>query len=280
MLAPIPNVTVPLPVPLAPLSTWSQPILLVAVQAQVGPAVTAMVVPVPAAGPTDWLVGAIETEHTGGAVVPAWCTVKVWPAIVSAPVRGVVTVLAATLKVTVPAPLPLGPDETTIHTSLVCAVHAQPAAAVTVIGAPVPPAAANDCSDGEMVYSHEPWPCEPDCRTVACWPPTPMVALRSVPVFAATVKVIVPLAVPVVDPASASQVALDVADHVQPVDVVIVRLPLPPAAAIACVAGVNVKAHGAACCVTRSRSSLTTISPSRTTALVFEAARNSMRPLP
>ena len=56
----------------------------------------------------------------------AWLTVYVWPAMVAVPVRGVVTVLAATVRATVPLPLPLAPLVTVIHDAVLAAVHAQP----------------------------------------------------------------------------------------------------------------------------------------------------------
>jgi hypothetical protein len=68
-------------------------------------------------------------------------TVKVWPAIVNAPVRAA-PVLAATVKVTDPLPLPVAPEVTVIHCTLLAAVHAHPTAAVTVTGVPAPPVAA------------------------------------------------------------------------------------------------------------------------------------------
>ena len=55
------------------------------------------------------------------------------------PVR-VGPVVAATLKATVPAPLPLAPPVMLIHGALLDAVQAQPAAALTLI-VPGPPLA-------------------------------------------------------------------------------------------------------------------------------------------
>jgi hypothetical protein len=67
-------------------------------------------------------------------------TLKAWPAIVIVPSRAA-PVFALTLKVTVPFPLPLAPEVTTIHDALLTAVHEQAFDAVTVIVAPGPPAA-------------------------------------------------------------------------------------------------------------------------------------------
>jgi hypothetical protein len=68
-------------------------------------------------------------------------TVSVCPAIVTVPERDV-PVLAATVKVIDPLPLPVVPEVTVIHGTLLAAVHAHPAAALTVTGVPGPPAAA------------------------------------------------------------------------------------------------------------------------------------------
>ena len=65
----------------------------------------------------------------------------VCPATVSAPLREVVDVLAATVYVTVPFPLPVLPPVRTIQLSLLVAVQPQPLAAVTLTLA-APPAAA------------------------------------------------------------------------------------------------------------------------------------------
>ena len=61
----------------------------------------------------------------------AWFTVYVWPAMVAVPVRGVVTVLAATDRATVPLPLPLAPLVTVSHDAVLAAVQAQPVGLVT-----------------------------------------------------------------------------------------------------------------------------------------------------
>ena len=79
--------------------------------------------------------------------------VKVFPATVAVPVRDAVPVLAATLKLTVPAPLPAAPVATVIQDALLTAVHGQPAAALTVVLA-VPPAADTDWLMGEIVGAH------------------------------------------------------------------------------------------------------------------------------
>ena len=68
-----------------------QAVLLLAVQPQPMPAAT-LTLPLLALDTTDALED--EVEYVQGAA--AWLTVKVWPAIVIVPVRGVVVLLAAT----------------------------------------------------------------------------------------------------------------------------------------------------------------------------------------
>jgi hypothetical protein len=67
----------------------------------------------------------------------------VLPAIVNVPTRVAVPVCGATVKATVPFPVPDAPAVTAIHVSLLTAVHVQPAAVVTAL-LPVPPAAGGD----------------------------------------------------------------------------------------------------------------------------------------
>ena len=66
-----------------------------------------------------------------------WVTVKVWPAMVTVPVR-CGPVFAATENCVAPAPLPLAPEVTVIQASLLVAVQAQPVWAVTVTEPPPP----------------------------------------------------------------------------------------------------------------------------------------------
>jgi len=64
------------------------------------------------------------------------------PAIVTVPVRDVVPVYVAALRVTVSVPEPLAPPVTVIHPALLVDVQVQPIGAVTVT-VPLPPAAEN-----------------------------------------------------------------------------------------------------------------------------------------
>jgi hypothetical protein len=63
--------------------------------------------------------------------VPACVTVNVSPATVSVPLRWPVPVFGATVKATVPAPLPEAPLVMVIHAALLVPVHAQPVLATT-----------------------------------------------------------------------------------------------------------------------------------------------------
>lgn len=74
---------------------------------------------------------------------------NVAPAIVSVPVRAA-PVLAATLKPTDPFPVPLAPDVTAIHCTLLLAVQVQPDGVVTLTGPPGPPVDETDSLEGEI----------------------------------------------------------------------------------------------------------------------------------
>ena len=120
-------------------STTRRVKLLTVVQVQPVVVVTVVDALPPAAG-TDWLEGEIANEQ--GAA--AWVTVNVWSAIVSVPVRGLVAVLAAALKLAEPPPEPVAPLVSVSHpASLLTPVHGQPACVVTVVR-PEPPTAATD----------------------------------------------------------------------------------------------------------------------------------------
>ena len=163
--------TVPLAVPDAPWVTVIQPSLLTAVQLQPLAAVT-VTAPLEAPPRRSADVGEIVALH--GA--PACVTVKVLPAIVSVPVRGVVAVFAATSKVTEPLPFPVAPVARVIHPALLVAVHAQPVAAVTETAVPVVAAAAMFAAPDEIVGAHG----APACVTLNVLPPMVSVAVRAV----------------------------------------------------------------------------------------------------
>jgi len=78
--------------------------------------------------------------------------VKVWPAIVSVPLRAA-ALFDATLNATDPLPLPDAALVTVIHGALAVAVHAQPVPAVTAT-LPLPPVASTFWLAGEIENVH------------------------------------------------------------------------------------------------------------------------------
>jgi hypothetical protein len=136
--------TWPLPLPVAPPVTVIQDALLVAVHAQPEAAVTPTAAE-PAADPS-----VAPTEESVKVQDAASCvTVKVRPAIVTVPVRGLVLVLTATEYPTLPLPLPEAPEVMVIQDALLVAVHAQPVIPVTATE-PVAAAAETVVAPGEM----------------------------------------------------------------------------------------------------------------------------------
>ena len=263
--------TVPLPEPVAPLVRVIQAALLAAVHAHPVAAVTVLL-PVPPAAVNDCVVGEIAGEQVAAACV----TVNVAPAIVSVPVRPVVTVFAATLNPTVPLPDPAAPLVSVIQDALLAAVHAQPLATVTAL-LPLPPAAVNDWLVGEI---------DGEQAAAACVMVNVAPAIVSVPVrleatvFAATSKVAEPLPEPVAPPVRVIQAALLAAVHAQPVATVTALLPLPPAAVNDCVVGEIDAVHAAAACVTVNVAPAIVSVPVRLDATVFAATLKPTVPLP
>lgn len=135
--------TVPLPVPLAPLVIVIHEADVVAVQSQAAPAVTWMLKLPP------WRSKLCDVALRENVHVVPCVTVNVLPAIVRVPVR-TRPGLEAAENVTVPLPLPLAPEPIVSHVALLAAVHVQPAAAVTEMGEPLPPAAPIDCPVGAI----------------------------------------------------------------------------------------------------------------------------------
>ena len=124
---------------------------------------------------------------------------------------------------TVPGPVPEAPEVTVSHVGvLLTAVHWHVAPAVTVTE-PVPPAASAGALVGliEGAGAH----CggvAPSCVTVNVCVAIVIVPLRSAPVLRATVKVTVPLLVPVAPPVTVIHVALLIAVQPQPAGAVTV----------------------------------------------------------
>ena len=87
--------------------------------------------------------------------------------------RALVVLLAATLKLTVPLPVPEAPLFMGMKPSLLTADQAQPACVVTLT-VPLPPAETKFCEVGEM----EKLQVEPACVTVWTNPPIMMLPIR------------------------------------------------------------------------------------------------------
>ena len=155
-------------------------VLVVAVHVQVLTDAVTPTVPLPAAAVGDALVASSVKLHTA----PACVTVKVWPAIVSVPVRGLVVGFAATAYVTVPLPVPLAPDVTVNHAGvLVVAVHVHVLTDAVTPTAPLVAAAVGDAPVASSVNVHG----AAACVTVKVCPAIVSVPVRGVVVgFAAT----------------------------------------------------------------------------------------------
>jgi hypothetical protein len=141
---------VPFPLPVAPAVIVSQAALLDADHPQ-PPAVRTSKAPAPP--PAGLEAEAADSEN----VQPCpWLTVKVRPAIVSVPERDG-PVVDATVKLTVPFPVPLAPDAIVIHASLLAADQAHPDPAVTPTE-PAAPEAGTFCVSGAIANAQPcPW---------------------------------------------------------------------------------------------------------------------------
>jgi hypothetical protein len=98
--------------------------------------------------------------------------------------------------------------------------------------------------------------------------------------LAATRNVTVPPPVPLAEDVIVSHSALLRTVQGHPLKTETVTLALLALAATVCVSGSSAKRHGAASCMTRTRLSLMTTSPSRIDGTGFGAARKATVPLP
>ena len=94
----------------------------------------------------------------GAPEAPVSVTVKVAPPMVSVPVRLLVDVFAAALKLTVPFPVPLAPEVMVSQVAPVSATQEHPDPAVTPT-LPVPPEDVKVCDTGESVNVQLAPPC-------------------------------------------------------------------------------------------------------------------------
>lgn len=129
-------VTVPGPVPLAPVSTVIHETFETAVHGHPAGAVTVTGLVLL---PFLWIVALVGLMAY---VQPVACvTVKIWPEMPIVPIRSG-PVFAATVKVTVPSPVPLAPVLMVIQDDAIGeAVQVQPGSTVTAMAGPGPPAA-------------------------------------------------------------------------------------------------------------------------------------------
>ena len=236
------TVTLPLPVPLAPLVIVNHAAFDVAVHEQF--AVT-LIVAVPTSAVRFAEDGEIEKLQVG--VAAAWLTVKVWPPIVTVPVRAG-SGLSAAETVTVPLPVPLAPLVTVSHGAFEAAVHAHDGAdAVTVI-VPVPPSAVTVAVVGEIVKLHGGGGGGGGgvavCDTVTLRPAIVSVAERSAPLFAATVTVTVVSPLPLAALSVAHGALLDAVQPQLPCAASMRTVLLPPDAPKVNADGVTVNVHG------------------------------------
>ena len=128
---------------------------------------------------------------------------------VSVPVRAA-PVLALTVNVTDPLPLPADPDEMAIHGTLAAAVQLQPGLVETATGLAVPAAAPIDWLAGLIEYEQL---APAACVTANVWPAIVSVPLRTTPVLAATLKFTFPGPVPLAAEVTVIHGALLDADH-------------------------------------------------------------------
>lgn len=138
---PLPD-TLPFPLPDAPVIVMNE-VLLTAVHAHVGADAVTVTVSVVAFASIDAVSGAMVNVHGGGGGgVPACDTVKVWPAIVTVPVRGSVPLFAAYDSATAPLPVPLAADVIVTQAAFEDAAHAHVEADAVTATDPLPPDAA------------------------------------------------------------------------------------------------------------------------------------------
>jgi hypothetical protein len=214
-------VTLPLPEPAAPAVIESQESLLVAVHVQPFGAVTATSLLPPAAAKAVAPGEIVSVQGT-----PSCVALKVLPAIVIVPLRGVLPGFAAAFNVTLPLPDPLEPAMTVIHEAWLVAPQVHPASAVTATVLDSP-SGAKSFEPGAIVSVQ----LTPAWLALKVWPAIVIVPEREEElVLAAAVRVTLPL--PELDPPdTVIQVGTFVVDHAQPFGAVTLTVVLSPAVA-------------------------------------------------
>ena len=229
-------VVVPVPFAGTPVIHAGAPLL---VQLQLAAVFTSNVLAPPAAAAL-WLVGFNEKLHAAAACV----TAKVWPPMVMLALREAGSGLAATVKLIVVVPVPLG-GTPVIHAGTPLVVQAQLAAVLTS-NELAPPAAAALW----LVGFNEKLHAAAACVTAKVWPPMVMLALREAGSgLAATVKLMVVVPVPLGGTA-VIHAGTPLLVQAQLAAVFTSNELAPPAAAALWLVGFNEKLHAAAACVT------------------------------
>ena len=271
VLAPMLNVTEPMPEPLAPAVTVIHDVVVVAVQAQDVPDVT-LSVRLLASASTSKLVGVRVAEQP---VAPC-VTVTVRPATVNVPVREAPVVLAPMLNVTEPMPEPLAPAVTVIHDVVVVAVHAQDVPEVTLSVRLV--ASASTAKLVGVRVAEQP---VAPCVTVTVCPATVNVPVREAPVvLAATLNVTEPMPEPLAPAVTVIHDVVVVAVHAQDVPEVTLSVRLVASASTAKLVGVTVAEQPVAPCVTVTVCPATVNVPVREAPVVFAPMLNVTEPMP
>lgn len=171
-------------------------------------------------------------------------------------------------------PDPEAPPVTVIHALLVDAVHAQPAAAVTVLLA-FPPDAVNDWLTGVTVGEHE----FPACVTVNVALPIVKVPVRLAPVLGATSNVMAPLPIPDAPLAIEIHALLLTAVQGQSTAAVTVPFPIPPGAGNDWLVGDTLAEQALPACVTVNVAPAMVSVPVRVAPVLFATA-NVTAPFP
>lgn len=201
--------------------------------------------------------------------------VTVCPPTLIVPLRGIVSVFAATAYETLPDPLPDAADVNVIHGAFDEADQVHDAV-VVIVTLPVNPPAGAGCVAGATVYAHAP----ASCVTVKVCPAIVIVPLRGAGSgFAAAVKPTDPLPDPDAPDVTVIHGAFDVAVHAQPPAAVTLTDPVPPAAGTAWLVDPIEYEQVNASCVTVKVWPSTVIVPDRDAPL-FAATEKLTVPLP
>ena len=202
---------------------------------------------------------------------------KVFPAIVTVPVRFAPELFVATMKEAVPLPFPGPALITATHATLLTVVHAHVDPVVTVL-LPEPPAEVNDRVVGEMDMVH---PVGALCVTANVVPAIVRLPVRLVvPVLAATLNPTVPEPEPDAPLVRVIQEVLLLADQAHPDAAVTVLLPVPPSSANVAVVGETLNVQLAADWLTLNVVPAIVSDPFRLVVAVFAATLNPALPDP